>query len=246
MTPAVLGQGAGADPTLDVAIASALLRQASRGERGETLRLYRPVADTVAFGRSDVRRAGMLDAIEACRSDGFVPVVRAPGGRAVAYTRDAIAIDHICPEVDPGRRMRRRFVEYGELLAEVLRTLGVDARVGEVPGEYCPGAYSVNARGTVKLVGTAQRIVRDAWLFSAVVIVDGTSTLARVLRRVYDALDLPFDTSSVGSLRDEVGAVSVDAVETALRAAYGVDEGTEPVDARTLEEANLLLPDNLL
>jgi hypothetical protein len=49
----------------------------------------------------------------------------------------------------------------------------VDARVDEVPGECCPGAESVNARGQVKLVGTAQRLVRDAWMFSAVVILDG-------------------------------------------------------------------------
>ena len=31
------------------------------------------------------------------------------------------------------------------IVAAALRSLGVDARVGEVPGEYCPGAWSVNA-----------------------------------------------------------------------------------------------------
>ncbi|MDN5851460.1 MAG: lipoate--protein ligase family protein [Actinomycetia bacterium] len=235
-----LGAAEGADSTRDVAIANALLRQASRGERAETIRLYRPVADTVAFGRSDVRRAGMSTAVDACRAAEFAPVIRSPGGRAVAYTTDAVALDPICPEPDPGRRMRRRFVEYGERLSGVLRTLGVDARVGEVPGEYCPGAYSVNARGTVKLVGTAQRVVRDAWLFSAVVIVDGTPRLKPALRNVYDALDLPFDTASVGSLRDEVGPIGIDEVEAALRSAYGIDGPLEHVDAHTLAEARAL------
>lgn len=234
------------EPAVEVAIAHALLRQASRGERGETLRLYRPGARTVAFGRSDVRRPQMGDAVDACRAAGFAPVIRAPGGRAVAYTPDAIALDHICPEADPGRRMRRRFVEYGERLADALRVLGVDARVGEVPGEYCAGAYSVNARGTVKLIGTAQRVVRDAWLFSAVVIVDGTAELRPVLRRVYDALDLPFDTASVGSLLDEVGVVCMDTVESALRDAYGLADMPEPVDARTNAEARTLLSDHIL
>ena len=34
------------------------------------------------------------------------------------------------------------------LVRDALSRVGVaDPRVGEVPGEYCPGAYSVNARG---------------------------------------------------------------------------------------------------
>jgi len=246
VTPFAVGPARGDDSTLDVAIAHALLRQASRGERAETVRIYRPVGDTVAFGRSDVRRAGMATAVDACRAAGFAPVIRSPGGRAVAYAAEAVALDHICPESDPGRRMRRRFVEYGERLADVLRGLGVDARVGEVPGEYCPGAYSVNARGVVKLVGTAQRVVRDAWLFSAVVIVDGTPRLKSVLRGVYDALDLPFDTASVSSLRDEVGPISIDDVETAVRAAYGVTDPLAPVDEQTLDEARGLRSDHLV
>ena len=246
MTPHALGSADGVDATLDVAIANALVRQASRGERPETVRIYRPVSDTVAFGRSDVRRAGLAAAVEACRARGFAPVIRSPGGRAVAYTTDAIALDHICPEADPGRRMRRRFVEYGERLAGVLRTFGVDARVGEVPGEYCPGAYSVNARGVVKLVGTAQRVVRRAWLFSAVLIVGGTPRLKPVLRDVYDALDLPFDTASAGSLRDEIGPIGIDEVEAALRAAYGLVDPLDQVDSATLDEARELHAEHLL
>ncbi|MGH3358892.1 MAG: lipoate--protein ligase family protein [Nocardioidaceae bacterium] len=242
----LLGAADATDPVLDVAIAQSLLRQASRGEIGPTVRIYRPLVPTVAFGRADTRRDGIDAAVLACRAAGFTPVTRSPGGRAVAYTRDAVAIDHICPEADPGRRLRRRFVEYGELLAEVLRGLGVEARVGEVPGEYCPGAYSVNARGLVKLIGTAQRVVRDAWLFSAVVIVDGAEQLKPLLRQVYDALDLPFDTASVGSLRDEVGAVEVAELERSLRIAYTGAAEAEPVDGLTVKQAYGLRGDHLL
>ena len=46
----------------------------------------------------------------------------------------------------PPKRTYERFEEVAGLIADALRALGVDARVGEVPGEYCPGAYSVNAR----------------------------------------------------------------------------------------------------
>ena len=40
-------------------------------------------------------------------------------------------------------------------IASALRGLGVDAHVGAVPGEYCPGDHSVNARGTDAMFSAA-------------------------------------------------------------------------------------------
>ena len=60
---------------------------------------------------------------------------------------------------------------FGELLAGALRQLGVPAGVGEVPGEYCPGEFSVHDGGGRKLVGTAQRLVPGGWLFSSMIVV---------------------------------------------------------------------------
>src|SRR3546814_19728516 len=81
--------------------------------------------------------------------------------------------------------MDARFEDFGAMLAGVLRDFGVDARVGEVPGEYCPGAHSVNAHGTRKLIGTAQRMVKDAWLLSSIVQYDDAATLQPLLGDVY-------------------------------------------------------------
>ena len=64
--------------------------------------------------------------------------------------------------------------------------LGVEAAtVGEVPGEYCPGEYSVNDGHGHKLIGTAQRLVPGAWMFSAVVVVSDPDPLRDVLAAVY-------------------------------------------------------------
>lgn len=230
------GPVAGTDQALEVAVAHALVRRASRGEIGATLRVYRPVSPVVAFGRRDTLLAGFGDAVAASREAGFAPVVRAPGGRAVAYTEAALVVDHVMPDPTVPAGLEARFREYGEMYAAVLRDLGLDARVGEVPGEYCPGAHSVNARGTVKLVGTAQRVVRDAWLFSAVVVVDGASRLRPVLGEVYQSLGQRFDGTSVGSLRDEAPDLDLDRVEKAVLDAYASREDLEPVplDAQTL------------
>lgn len=235
-----------ADPATDLALAHALLRRASRGEISATLRVYRPSGHVVAFGRRDTNRRGFADAAAACRDAGFTPVVRASGGRAVAHTRAALVVDHVSPDPLSPTGMDARFVEFGELFVEALRGLGIDARVGEVPGEYCPGAHSVNARGTTKLVGTAQRLVRNGWLFSSVLIVDGAAVLRPLLSSVYDALELPFDPASVGAAREERPDLTLDTVELAVQEAYASRFELEPagIDADTLAEARSMVADH--
>ncbi|MDR7303815.1 lipoate--protein ligase family protein [Haloactinomyces albus] len=217
------------DQALEVAVAHALVRRAGQSESGPVLRVYRPTAPVVAFGRRDTRRPGFDAAVEVVNKAGFTPVLRAPGGRAVAYTEDSLIVDHIDTDPEALSGMDDRFSGYADLWTEVLRAHGVDARTGAVPGEYCPGAYSVNARGHVKLVGTAQRILRRAWLFSAVAIVDGADVLRPLLAEVYDALGLPFDGDSVGSIRTEAPALTLDSLEGAVLDAYDHRFGLTPV-----------------
>jgi lipoate-protein ligase A len=213
---------------LEVAVAHALVRRASRGESGAAVRMYRPDVPVVAFGRRDTLLPGFSDAVRVVREAGFTPVVRAPGGRAVAYTERSLVVDHVSP--DPGvlSGIDQRFSTYADLWADVLREHGVDARVGAVPGEYCPGAYSVNARGLVKLVGAAQRMVRGAWLFSAVAIFDDADVLRPLLSQVYAKLELPFDAGSVGSVHEEAPGISLDGFEEAVIGAYDGRFGTVP------------------
>lgn len=230
------------DPAVELAVSLALLRQVSNGDMGDTLRIHHPVRPVAAFGRRDTRRPGFPDAVRHAREAGFEPLVRSVGGRAVAYTESALVIDVVRRESDPTDGMQRRFEDFGRTFADALRGLGVDARVGAVPGEYCPGAQSVNARGTVKLVGTAQRTVRDAWLFSALVVVSDHERLRPVLRDIYAALDQELDVASVGSVTGELPRVSTEEVvqvmtEAATRG-FVADGG--PLDPSTLELAREL------
>jgi lipoate-protein ligase A len=218
---------------LEMAMAQAMLRRVARGDSGPAVRVYRPTRAAVAFGRRDLRLPGLGDALAAVRRAGFDACVRAPGGRAVAYTTEALVVDHVAPDPAWPSRLAGRFEELGTLWVDVLRDLGVDARLGEVPGEYCPGAHSVNARGRVKLVGTAQRMVRGAWLFSAVLVHDGAEQLRPLLGEVYSALEQPFDVASVGAVADERPGLALATVEEAVLGAYddryGLREGgTDP------------------
>jgi lipoate-protein ligase A len=238
----------GESPALELAFAHAMVRRAGRGEIGELLRVYRPDRPMTVLGRRDVRLPGAPTAVQAALAAGFAPAVRATGGRAVAYTQRAVVIDLVRRESRAATTQEDRFVRIGHSLVDILRRLGVEARLGSVPGEYCPGAHSVNARGSVKLVGTAQRVIRDAWLFSGLVIVDDADRLRPLLTRVYDDLGLPFEATSVGAVGEEVPGIGADHVEQAVLAGFG--RGVEPrptaSDTATLRLARELLPQHQL
>jgi octanoyl-[GcvH]:protein N-octanoyltransferase len=204
------------DPALDLAVAHALLERAAEGAIGPTLRVYRPGA-TVAFGRLDALRPGFGDAVAAARGHGFAPVLRQPGGHAAAYDEGSLCLDQVRPEAQAiGTALQERFARAAELFAGALRTVGVDARIGEVPGEYCPGEFSVNAGAATKLVGTAQRITRHGVLFSAVVLVADPEPVREVLRDAYAALEFSWEPGTVGCVADSVPGATVEAVAEVL------------------------------
>jgi octanoyl-[GcvH]:protein N-octanoyltransferase len=205
----------GDDPVLDLALATALLEQVASGTRGPVIRVYRP-APTVAFGRRDSFLEGFAEAARAAVSAGFTPAIRSAGGRAAAYHEECLVIDEIVPARDAMADVDARFAAEAESQAQALRGLGVDARVGEVPGEYCPGRFSVNAGGQTKLIGAAQRIISGAWLFSSVVVVGDARLVRDTLVDVYAALGLQWDPGSVGSVADELEGATVAQVQAAL------------------------------
>src|SRR3954465_11486405 len=209
----LLRSGAAGSAALELAISHALLTRVAARELPATLRVYRPAA-AVAFGKLDALRLGFGAALDAPRLHGYEPVLRLPGGHAAAYNAASLCIDVVWALDDPVPGTHERFRGEGERLAGALRGLGVDARVGEVPGEYCPGAYSVNARGRVKLIGTAQRLIRGAALLGASVVVGDGPGIRAVLDDVYAAWEWPGDASTAGAADEEVPGVSVDAVRS--------------------------------
>jgi len=227
--------------SLEVAVSHALVERVNEGALGDVLRFYRP-APTVAFGRLDALRPGFAAAAAAARAHGFEPVLRAPGGHAVAYHDGCLGIDEVVGAADPIAGMHDRFARSSELLAGALRTLGVDSRVGRVPDEFCPGDFTVNARGAVKLVGTAQRVVRHASLLAASVVVRDAGPVREVLRDVYRALELGWDPGTAGAVADEVEGVTLDEVERAVLDAYWLGAEHDSLDPATLDRARALEP----
>ena len=221
-------------PELSTAVSRTILRRVAAGELPPTIRIHRP-GNEVAFGRQDVASPGYEAAAEAARAAGFAAVERLAGGRAAVFHQGTIAIARAYRDPQPPKRTYARFEEMADLIVKALRGLGADARVGEVPGEYCPGAYSVNARGRTKLAGIGQRMIRGGAHMGGVVVASGGREVARVLEPVYRALELDWDPATSGSVADELDrGVDVGEVEEAL-----IDELAkryELVDAELDEE----------
>jgi octanoyl-[GcvH]:protein N-octanoyltransferase len=101
------------EPALELALARAMVTQARGGQIEETLRIYRPASSVVVFGRRDTRLPGFPQAIAAARAGGFEPMVRATGGRAVAYTGAALVMDHVRHESGSIGGQEARFATFG-------------------------------------------------------------------------------------------------------------------------------------
>lgn len=199
---------------LDVALGSALLERVEAGAPA-AFRIDRP-EPTVSFGRLDRLLPGFPAACAAARRHGFVPTLRVGGGRAAAIHAGALTIGIAAPIA--GTTTAERFGWFAELLLDALRRVGVEARRGQLPGEYCPGDWSLHAGG-IKLAGISQRVRRRAAWTEAFLIVRDGARVRELLRDVYAALALPLDPATAGALEDLVAGVQVGDVAEALRAA---------------------------
>lgn len=206
-------------PTLD------RLRQAATDIR--ILRIARP-ARMIAFSRRDERMPGYAAAVAAAEAHGFIAAVRPVGGTFAPVHEGSLVVDEF------GRTGREewpneRFDRHTELLSDVFRSYEIDARIGEVPGEYCPGARSINRSGVTKISGTAQRVSRGAWLVSSVVQVGPVGELLPVTAAVASALGTPVDLATIGAMSDTVPGVTVREVAERISERFR-DDGVAEVE----------------
>jgi hypothetical protein len=155
-------------------------------------------------------------------------------------------IGHAVPDHDPRAGIHERFERTAGRLARALATVGVDARVGEVAGEYCPGRYSVNARGATKLAGIGQRVVGGGSHTGVVLVVEGEDRINAVLRPVYAALGLGWEPAATGSVQADAPAATWDLVAAAIVTEYAreYDLVDAALDPETLALAHDLAPEH--
>lgn len=229
------------DPALDAAVSRALMQRVAARELPESLRIA-PTGTTVAFAKRDAVAPGYDDAIRAAREHGFEATLRLAGGRAAVFHSGTMEIGHARPDEEPRAGIHDRFEETATRLAGALARLGIDARVGEVAREYCPGRYSVNARGAVKVAGIGQRVIGGGSHTGVVLVVEGEDRINEVLAPVYAALGLDWDPAASGSVTSEAPDADWGSVRDAIVTEYARDYELAPaeVDPDTLALAKEL------
>ena len=238
--------GFATDPGLDIALSRALLLRASHGEIPEVFRLNQP-GRVVAFGKRDTIALGYPAAVAAAREAGFEAVERLAGGRAAVFHEGTLAFSWTIPDDDPRRGIHERFRTLAELLVVALADLRISAEIGEIPGEYCPGEYSINIGGTIKVMGVGQRLARNAAHLGGVIVVSNGSLVRNVLEPVYRELDMPWQPSTAGALQDASPTITSQQVVAAVAARLAASRpvAPSPFEPETLALGRRLAPEHI-
>lgn len=191
------------------------------------LRIYRP-HPTAAFAPRDTTLPQYAEAARAMEQRGYAPVERRAGGQLAVYDAGALVIDLVAPHAEPRQQVIERFKGFSAAIAAALNRFSIDARVGEVAGEYCPGGYSVNAQGRIKLVGVAQRVGRKAYHLGAVISVVPSEAAKQAVAEAYRIYGFPFAPATFGALHDLVPGIGFGELRETLAAELG---GLLPVAA---------------
>jgi lipoate-protein ligase A len=233
-------------PAMDVAVAHATLSAVARGDIEGVFRLHVP-GSIVAFGRADRVQPGYPLAVRAAQAHGFGAVERLAGGRAAVFHGQTLAFSLALADNEPQGGIHSRFQMISGVMVKAFQSLGIDARIGEVRGEYCPGSWSVNVGGRVKVMGVGQRLVRGAAHIGGVIVVDDGESIRNVLIPVYRALHIDWDPRTSGALADRSPGLDnskvIKAVKKAVSAIYDLEPGHLPESL--VEEARTLIPDHL-
>jgi len=242
-TIAVIRQGFDDSEGFDTGVSEALLRHVGDGSLPETFRISIP-GNVVAFGKQDRFTPGFDRATELARRHGFGSVVRLPGGRAAVFHEKVISFSWTVPDANPIRGIRERFDRTAALVVEALSRVGIAASAGEIPGEYCPGEYSVNHAGTIKLAGIGQRLAKRAAHIGGILVIGDSDRIRDVLIPVYGALDIDWEPSTVGALDDVLPRIDVSSVADALIGVLSASVSTveSSLDQETLDLARTLAP----
>jgi octanoyl-[GcvH]:protein N-octanoyltransferase len=189
------------------------------------LRLRRP-RPTAAFSPQDTTHPDYERIREQARSNGFEPIERGTGGRLTMFDEQALAITLIFPHAEPHAHTIRRYEIFSGAIAAALRKLGIDAQVGELQNEYCPGKFSINAEGRVKLVGIAQRMNRRCVQMGAIIAVARSDKACDAIAEAYQSMGLAFDPATYGAISELNSTVSYEQVCAAMAGSIGEAIGT--------------------
>jgi octanoyl-[GcvH]:protein N-octanoyltransferase len=156
---------------------------------------------------------GFPSATDAAVRHGRTPIVRLAGGHAAAYDHGCLIIELVRPVKALVGGLDSRFQEMASLLRDATASAGVLLELGELPGEYCPGRFSLHLPRGPRVGGIAQCVIQGAALTTAVLVVRGGDGLRATISDVYKALDLPVRRDLAGAIADGHPDITINTIE---------------------------------
>jgi lipoate-protein ligase A len=218
-----------------VAVSHALLDRSAKDGLG-SLRLWRPPTPALSVGRLDARHPRLAEVVALARGAGVTPVRRLAGGHAATFDSGSLCLGW----AQPHPRLEESGARYqliAEAIVEALTALGVESSLGESPGEWCPGAWSVQGPSG-KLAGLAQRVISGGAWCEALIVIDVAPELRALARQVHEVLELEWSDSAQGELAGllpgapDLHAALANTLAAALAEPFGpVNPGPLPADA---------------
>lgn len=194
------------DAAVDVALSHALLERAASEVR-ESVRLWQPQQPALSLGRLDARDPRAEEVAALARAAGVTPVRRLAGGRAAALDNGCLCLGWA--QAEPAlEQSSARYRVLADLIVAALRELGVPAELGELPGEWCPGAWSVQGPSG-KLAGLAQRVIRGGAWTEALIVIDSSPRQRALGKRVHEALGIAWREEAQGELSALLSAAHI-------------------------------------
>jgi octanoyl-[GcvH]:protein N-octanoyltransferase len=181
-----------------VAVSHALLRRAAT-DGVTSVRVWRPLAPALSVGRLDARDRRLPEVIELARQAGLPAIRRLAGGRAAAFDAGCLCLGWAQPQP----RLEESGARYqliADAVIQAFAALGADTTLGEIDGEWCPGAWSVQGPAG-KVAGLAQRVIAGAAWCEALIVIDAAPPLRELARRVHAVLGLEWSDRAQGELR---------------------------------------------
>jgi octanoyl-[GcvH]:protein N-octanoyltransferase len=209
--------------------------------------VWRPLSPALSVGRLDVRHPRLDEVLALARAAAVTPVRRLAGGHAATLDSGCLCLGW----AQPHPRLEESGARYelvAEAIIDALGTLGVAGSLGESPGEWCPGAWSVHGRSG-KLAGLAQRVISGAAWCEALIVIDAAPELRELARNVHEVLGLEWSVSAQGEIADLLPGASdphaalTAALTEALRERLG-PATRRPLPANLRDEARALVSEH--
>lgn len=182
------------------------------------LQIFSQKTPSISIGYDDTKAPYFKAGVDHYKSKGLAVGIRGAGGRSVANDEGILNFSIIF-KADNHPSAHSQYLFFHKFIQDALKPLGLDFKLGQVDGAYCPGTYDISFNGK-KVAGTASRQVKDNALVGCYLGINGDQyKRSKVISEFYEITQdvIRVDPNKLTTIEEQVGrAISVQEVKDLL------------------------------